>query len=520
LEPSCGTGNFFGVLPESMEQSKLYGVELDSITGRIAKQLYQKANITIDGYERTRFQDNFFDVAVGNVPFGSYTVVDGEHKYDRDNFKIHDYFFAKTLDKVRPGGVVAFITSKGTLDKANPSVRQYLAQRAELLGAVRLPNNAFKGNAGTEVTTDIIFLQKREQLVDDIRPDWLEVSSNADGIPVNNYFNLHPEMVLGKMAYDKKMYGNENETACHPIEGANLEEQLRTALGQINGRIEERVIQTQEQTRNTIPANPDVRNFSYTLVDGELYYRENSRMYKPDLPASAVGRTKGMVELRDACRDLINAQMDGCDDAMLHNKQEILNDVYDRFVSRYGRVNDTANAKAFDEDSSYYLICGLENMDGNRRFIGKSDMFTKRTIMQNVVPTSVGTAQEALLLSISEKARVDMDYMMSLTGRTEEELFKELKGEIFRVPDIQSIMMSEGRSVETVYQTADEYLSGDVRLKLEIAKSYNWSKPDLDLEENIKALEAAQPVPLNATEIDVRLGSTWVPPRYVRQFIH
>ncbi len=517
LEPSCGIGNFFGVLPESMVQSKLYGVELDSITGRIARQLYQKADIKIDGYERTHFQDNFFDVAIGNVPFGSYRVVDGEHKYDKTDFRIHDYFFAKTLDKVRPGGVVAFITSKGTLDKANPSVRQYLAQRAELLGAVRLPNNAFKGNAGTEVTTDIIFLKKREQLIDDIRPLWVDVSPNTDGIPVNNYFNLHPSMILGKMVRDPKMYGNENETSCHPIEGADLAEQLKTALGRIQGRIEEREVKTQEEARATIPADPDVRNFSYTLVDGQLYYREDSIMYKPDLPATAVGRVKGMVELRDACHHLINVQMYGCNDNILRKNQEILNEVYDRFVSHYGRVNDPANARAFDDDSSYYLLCGLENMDGNRHFIGKSDMFTKRTIKQNIVPTSVGTAQEALLLSMSEKARVDMDYMMSLTGRTEEELVRELKGEIFRVPDLESVALGYGPE-KTVYQTADEYLSGDVRTKLLIAQNYAVHHPEY--EENVKALEASQPVPLTATEIDVRLGSTWVDPKYVRQFIH
>ena len=322
LEPSCGTGNFFGVLPESMERSKLYGVELDSITGRIAKQLYQKADIKIDGYERTKYPDNFFDVAVGNVPFGSYSVVDGEHKYNQENFRIHDYFFAKTLDKVRPGGVVAFITSKGTLDKANHSVRRYLAQRAELLGAVRLPNNAFKDNAGTQVTTDIVFLQKREKLVDDIQADWIYTRENKDGIRVNNYFANRPEMILGKMAKGKSLYGNDDETTCEPIEGANLQEQLHEALGKIQGRIEEREIQTQENVRESIPADPSVRNFSYTLVNNELYYRENSQMYKPDLPATAVSRAKGMVRVRDACREVINAQMDGCSDERLAELQK------------------------------------------------------------------------------------------------------------------------------------------------------------------------------------------------------
>ena len=515
LEPSCGTGNFFGVLPESMNQSKLYGVELDSITGRIARQLYQKADITIDGYERAKYPDNFFDVAIGNVPFGGYSVVDGEHKYNQENFRIHDYFFAKTLDKVRPGGVVAFITSKGTLDKVNPLVRNYLAQRAELLGAVRLPNNAFKSNAGTEVTADIIFLQKREKLVDDIQADWIYTRENEDGIRVNNYFANHPEMVLGKMVQDSRLYGNENETTCEPIEGVNLAEQLQEALGKIEGQIEEREIQTQENTRDTIPADPSVRNFSYTLVDGELYYRENSQMYKPDLPQSAINRAKGMVKVRDACRAVINAQMDGCSDETLSDLQGKLNREYDSFSRRFGRINDPQNARAFDEDSSYYLICGLENIDAHHNFLGKSDMFTKRTIQQDIVPTSVETAQEALLLSMSEKARVDMDYMSSLTGKTEEELFSELKGEIFKVPSQIPVGGTERRAE---YQTADEYLSGNVRQKLMMAKFFSEDNPEFA--DNVKALEAAQPEPLKATEIDVRLGSTWVPPQYIEQFTH
>ena len=515
LEPSCGTGNFFGIIPESMNQSKLYGVELDSITGRIARQLYQKADITIDGYERAKYPDNFFDVSIGNVPFGSYSVVDGEHKYNQENFRIHDYFFAKTLDKVRPGGVVAFITSKGTLDKINPSVRNYLAQRAELLGAVRLPNNAFKSNAGTEVTADIIFLQKREKLVDDIQADWIYIRENEDGIRVNNYFAQHPEMILGKMVKDSRMYGNENETTCEPIEGADLAEQLHEALGKIEGRIEEREIQTQDNTRDTIPADPNVRNFSYTLVDGELYYRENSQMYKPDLPQSAINRAKGMVKVRDACRAVINAQMDGCSDETLAELQGKLNREYDSFSRRFGRINDSQNARAFDEDSSYYLICGLENIDAHHNFLGKSDMFTKRTIQQDIVPTSAETAQEALLLSMSEKARVDMDYMSSLTGKTEEELFSELKGEIFKVPSQTPVGGTESRAE---YQTADEYLSGNVRQKLMMAKYFAEDNPEFA--DNVKALEAAQPEQLKATEIDVRLGSTWVPPQYIEQFTH
>ena len=497
-----------------MEQSKLYGVELDSLTGRIARQLYQKADITIDGYERVKYPDNFFDVAIGNVPFGGYTLVDGEHKRERENLKIHDYFFAKTLDKVRPGGVVAFITSKGTLDKVNSSVREYLAQRAELLGAVRLPNNAFKSNAGTEVTADIIFLQKREKLVDDIQADWTRTGETEDGLRVNEYFIQHPDMILGRMVKDSRLYyGNENETTCEPVEGADLSEQLKTALSRIEGRINEQEIQTQEQTTETIPADPSVRNFSYTLVNGELYYRENSQMYKPDLPQSAINRAKGMVKVRDACRAVINAQMDGCSDETLSELQGKLTREYDIFSRKFGRINDAQNARAFDEDSSYYLICGLENMDAHHNFIGKSDMFTKRTIRQNIVPTSVETAQEALLLSISEKACVDMDYMGSLTGKTEAELFGELKGEIYRVPNVFG-----NETGRTEYQTADEYLSGDVRAKLNIARMF--AEHDPELVENVKALEAAQPEPLKATEIDVRLGSTWVPPQYVEQFMH
>jgi len=511
LEPACGTGNFFGLVPESMAGAKLYGVELDGITGRIARQLYQEADITVDGYERTRFPDNFFDAAVGNVPFGAYRVADP--KYDKHGFMIHDYFFAKTLDQVRPGGVVAFVTSKGTLDKANPSVRQYIAQRAELLGAVRLPNTAFKANAGTEVTTDILFLQKRDHIIDDIQPEWLHAFNNPEGVPVNNYFLQHPEMVLGTMAFDSSMYGNERETTCNPIEGADLAEQLHEAMGNIQGKISAREQEILEQYKETIPADPSVRNYSYTLVDGELYYRENSVMYKPDLPRTSIERARDMVGLRDLCRAVIDAQMTGASDEDLQVLQKDLDQAYDRFVRRHSRVNDAASARAFDEDSSYYLLCGLEILDEDRRFVGKSDMFTKRTIRQNVVPTSAGTPQEALLLSVSEKARVDMDYMASLTGRTEEELERELRGAIFRVPD--RVEPETGRAV---YQTADEYLSGNVREKLETARRYTEREPEL-FSSNVKVLKEAQPKPLTAAEIDVRLGATWVDPKYVQAFL-
>lgn len=509
LEPACGTGNFFGLVPESMAGAKLYGVELDGITGRIARQLYQKADITVDGYEKTRFPDNFFDAAVGNVPFGAYRVADP--KYDKHGFMIHDYFFAKTLDQVRPGGVVAFVTFKGTLDKTNPSVRQYIAQRAELLGAVRLPNTAFKANAGTEVTTDILFLQKRDHIIDDVQPEWLRTFNNVEGVPVNNYFLQHPEMMLGTMSFDSSMYGNERETTCNPIEGADLAEQLREAMGNIQGKISVREQEIREQYKETIPADPSVRNYSYTLVDGELYYRENSVMYKPDLPRTSMERAKDMVGLRDLCRAVIDAQIDGVSDEDLQVLQKDLNQAYDRFVRRHSRINDAASARAFDEDSSYYLLCALENLDEDRRFVGKSDMFTKRTIRQNVVPTSADTPQEALLLSISEKAHVDMDYMASLTGRTEEELVQELRGAIFRVPD--RVEPETGRAV---YQTADEYLSGNVREKLETARRYAEGEPEV-FGSNVKALEEAQPKPLTAAEIDVTRWGRARPTRWSLQ---
>ena len=439
LEPSCGTGVFFGVLPESMSQSKLYGVELDSLTGRIARQLYPNADITIDGFENTGFPDNFFDVAIGNVPFGQYKVLDREHRYDRENFNIHDFFFAKSIDKVRPGGIIAFITSKWTMDKANPAIRIHMAQRAALLGAVRLPNNAFKANAGTEVTADILFLQKRDAPVEDVRHEkWIPVRADSNGILVNDYFNLHPEMLLGTMV---KNTGYRNETECLPFEGRDLKELLETALSRTQGQFVEKKPQTKEQEQDSIPADPNVRNFSYTVVDGVLYYREDSVMNKP----------------RDACRAVIDVQLQSRDDAELRHCQARLNEVYDRFVSSYGRVNDPSNARAFDADSSYYLLCALENLDENRQFKSKSDMFAKRTIRQHIVPASVDTAQEALLLSVSETARVDLPYMSSLTGKTELELVQELQNEIFPVPGSDE------------YQTADEYLSGNVREKLEIA---------------------------------------------------
>ncbi len=511
LEPSCGIGNFFGVLPESMRQSKLYGVELDDLTGRIARQLYQNADITIDGFENTHFPDNFFDVAIGNVPFGSYRVTDSEHRYDRESFKIHDYFFSKAIDKVRPGGIIAFITSKWTLDKTNPSVREYLAKRAELLGAVRLPNNAFKANAGTEVTSDIIFLQKRDRLRDDIQSEeWLSVEPNFNGLPINHYFNQHPEMMLGTMVRESNPY-RDNDTACVPFTGTDLAKLLKETLWRIQGKITEGTTkapgQEKEGADKAVPADPNVRNFSYTIVDDELYYREDSIMVRPDLPTLALKRAKGMVELRNICRAVIDAQMEGYGDTSLRVLQGRLNEVYEDFVSRYGRINEPMNARAFDADSSYYLLCSLENLDENKKFISKADMFTKRTIRQNVVPTHAETAQEALLLSVSERACVDMPYMTSLTGKTREELLKELQGGIFLVPGTEE------------YQTADEYLSGNVRKKLEIAQLHNELSPGL-FDDNITALEKAQPALLAATEIDVRLGSTWIDPKYIQDFMY
>jgi N12 class adenine-specific DNA methylase len=505
LEPAMGVGNFFGLLPESMAASKLYGVELDSITGRIATLLYPKANITVSGFETTDRKD-FFDLAVGNVPFGSYKVSD--RAFDKHNFFIHDYFFAKTIDQVRPGGVIAFITSKGTMDKQNPEVRRYIAERAELMGAVRLPNNAFKANAGTEVTTDIIFLQKRDRPIE-VSDEWLHLSKTEDGIPINSYYAEHPEMVLGRMVYDSSMYGDEKETACLPIEGADLATQLSAALTNISGQYSEAELPELgegEEIDTSIPADPDVRNFSYTIVDGEVYYRNNSRMVRPDLNATAIERVKGMVELRDCVQRLIGQQLDGfVSDAAIRRTQDELNELYDRFSSKYGLINSRGNALAFADDSSYYLLCSLEVLDDDGAFSRKADMFTKRTIKPHQAVDSVDTASEALALSISEKARVDMDYMASLTGKTPEVLADELTGVVFRSP------------TNDVWQTADEYLSGNVRQKLrdaEVAAQQNDA-----FKVNVEALQAAQPKDLDASEIEVRLGATWIDKEYIQEFM-
>lgn len=520
LEPACGIGNFFGLVPESMAESKLYGVELDSVTGRIAKQLYQQANIAVQGFEDTSLPDSFFDLAVGNVPFGGYGVPD--KKYDKHKFLIHDYFFAKTLDKVRPGGIIAFITSKGTMDKQNPGVRRYLAQRAELLGAVRLPNNAFLANAGTEVTTDILFLQKRDRVID-IEPDWVHLSQTGDGVPVNQYFVLNPDMVLGTMAFDHRMYGNQKETTCNPYEDTDLAELLREAMENIHAEITEYELDELDED-TSIPADPSVRNFSYTVANGKLYYRENSRMNPVETSVTATGRIKGMIALRDCVRELIEYQTEDYSDEAIQAQQRRLNRLYDVFTAKYGLLNSRGNSMAFSDDSSYSLLCSLEILDEDGGLERKADMFTKRTIRQRTTVTHVDTATEALAISIAEKACVDMGYMQSLTGLSEEQLANDLRGVIFRSLGEQNPAQVPKAFFDIAhcpYVTADEYLSGNVRNKLRLARGLAEMRPDLagQIAENIKALEAIQPKDLDASEIDVRLGATWVPPDVIKDFI-
>ncbi len=502
LEPSCGVGNFFGMLPESMSQSRLYGVELDSITGRIARQLYPDAQIEITGFEKTNRKD-FFDVAVGNVPFGNYKVAD--RAFDKYGFLIHDYFLAKTLEQVRPGGVIAFITSKGTMDKASPDVRRYIAQRAELLGAIRLPNNAFKANAGTEVTSDILFLQKREHPID-IEPDWIHLGQTADGIPINSYFVDHPDMMLGRMQWDKSMYGNEKETTCEPIPGADLAQQLHAAVRNIDGEYKRmEVSETDINEGRTIPADPDVRNFSYALVNGQVYYRENSVMTRPVLNQTMQERVKGMIELRDCVRKLIDLQLTDGSDAEIRAQQEELGRLYDAFSAEYGIINGKANGRAFEGDSSYYLLCSLEILDEDRKLKRKADIFSKRTIRRRKPVTQVDTASEALAVSIGERAKVDLPFMARLTGKAEDEIVADLQGVIFLDP------------MEQTWQTADEYLSGNVRAKLRVAQTAAESDPSFAV--NVEALQAAQPKDLDASEIDVRLGTTWVDKAYIQRFM-
>lgn len=502
LEPSMGIGNFFGMLPETMRESHLYGVELDSLTGRIARLLYPKANITVDGYEKTTFPNDFFDAAVGNVPFGQYKVAD--KKYDKFNFLIHDYFFGKTLDQVRPGGVIAFVTSKGTMDKENPKVRKYIAQRAELLGAVRLPNTAFKANAGTEVTSDILFLQKRDRIVD-IEPDWVHLSQDKNGIAMNSYFVEHPEMVVGSMEMVSGPYGM--ESTCVPDDSLPFEEQLKKSLSFIEGSYEEIELEelNEELTVEVIPAVPEVKNFSYALINDRLYYRENSLMRLVEASEGMLERIKGMVAIRDCTQELIRLQLEDYPDEQIHSSQKQLNDLYDSFAKGYGRIYSQTNKRAFHQDSSYCLLCSLEKQDEEGNFLGKADMFTKRTIKKAEVVTSVDTASEALAVSLAEKAAIDFEYMSELSGKDKDTLIDELTGIIFKNP------LSEE------WETADAYLSGNVRNKLEAAETFAKNEPMYAV--NVEALKRVQPRELDASEIEVRIGATWIEPRFIEDFM-
>lgn len=502
LEPSCGVGNFIGMLPDSLEDCKLYGVELDSISGRIARQLYQKSTVAVQGYEDTNLPNSFFDVAVGNVPFGDFKVLD--KKYDKHKFLIHDYFFAKTLDKVRPGGVIAFITSKGTLDKENPSVRKYIAQRADLLGAIRLPNNTFKANAGTEVTSDIIFLQKRDSITD-IEPDWVYLGENDEGIKMNQYFIDNPEMILGNMEMISTRFGY--DSACIS-DGEKLEDKLERAISNIHAEVKEYELDDIGEEDNSIEADLSVRNFSYTLIDDKIYFRENSRMYPQELAMTTENRVKGLIEIRDCVRTLLEYQTEDYPDEDIKREQVKLNQLYDRFTKKYGLINSRGNNSAFSNDSSYYLLCSLEILDENGNLARKADMFTKRTIKPKTEITSVDNANDALIVSLSEKARVDITFMQKLCNMDMDKMLKDLEGEIFNVPEY-------GEPNQWV--TADEYLSGNVREKLKIAE--HFAETDERFNVNVKYLKEVQPKDLSASEISVRLGSTWIPPEDIKVFI-
>lgn len=506
LEPSMDIGNFFGVMPEQMQNnSSLYGVELDSITGRIAQKLYPGADITVAGFETTDRRD-FYDLAVGNVPFGNYRVTD--KPYDKLGFSIHNYFFAKTLDQVRAGGVVTFVTSRYTMDSKNSDARRYMAQRADFLGAIRLPNNAFRANAGTDVVSDIIFLQKRDHPID-IDPDWVYLGQTQDGITLNSYFVNHPEMILGELTTESTQYGKEESTVI-PIEGADLLQQLQDAIRNVGGRYQVLELTDSDdftKTGDTIPADPNVKNFSYAIVDDAIYFRENSIMRKAELSETATGRIKGMVELRTIVQELIDYQLQDYPDEAIAAKQRELNVAYDSFSIKYGLVNDRANAQAFSEDSSYYLLCSLENIDENGQLESKADMFTKRTIRPERTINSVDTPAEALAISIEERGLVDMPFMAELLGSPGQydEIITELRGVIFKDP------MTNG------WKTADEYLSGNVREKLKAARMAASSHTELSI--NVEALEKAQPKDLDASEIDVRLGATWIDKDYIQQFM-
>ena len=506
LEPSCGTGNFFGLLPESMQNSKLHGVEIDSLTGRIAKQLYQKANIAIEGFEKTNLPDDHFDVVLGNVPFGEIRVNDS--RYNAQKFLIHDYFFAKALDKVRAGGVVMFITSKGTMDKASPEVRKYIAQRAELLGAIRLPDNTFKANAGTEVTSDILILQKRDRVID-IEPDWVHLDTDENGVTMNRYFVEHPEMVLGEIKMENTRFGT-FEPVCKARKDIPLSELLSNAVQRINGEIPEldnRVDEISDEQELSVPADPNVRNFSFTLVDGRVYFRENDRMQPASVSMTAENRIKGLIQIRDCVRKLIEYQTEDYPEEMIRTEQENLNRLYDVYTAKYGLINSRGNYLAFASDESYFLLCSLEVLDDEGNFKRKADMFTKRTIKPHREITSVETASEALALSIGEKARVDLPYMEQLTGKTQAELVQDLQGVIFKVPNCEPVS----------YVAADEYLSGNVRNKLTVAELAAKNDPELAV--NVEALKKVIPKDLSAAEISVRLGATWIPQEDIQRFV-
>ena len=505
LEPSCGTGNFMGMLPDTLKDSKMYGIELDEISGKIAQQLYQKNSIAIKGYEEVTLPDSFFDVVIGNVPFDNFKISD--KRYDKNNFLVHDYFFAKSIDKLRPGGILAFITSKGTLDKENPNVRKYIAQRADLLGAIRLPNNTFIKNAGTKITTDIIFLQKRDSITD-IEPDWVYLTTDSNGIKMNSYFVDNPNMVCGNMKIVPTQYGP--KSTCEAKSNISLEEQLDKAIKNIQAEIKEYEFDDVEETEIdlSIPADFNVRNFSYTVVDNKIYYRENSRMYPQELPLTTQNRIKGLIEIRDCTRTLIELQTENYSDYEIKEEQDKLNNLYDKFTKKYGLINSRANASAFSNDSSFYLLCSLEILDENKELKSKADMFFKRTINPNREITKVDTAQEALVISLSEKAKVDFDYMKELTSLESEKIIEELKGQIFKVPSFDE---------EEIWVTADEYLSGDIREKLKVAKKF--AETDSSFEINVKYLKDSLPKELDASEISVRLGATWIPTEIIEEFM-
>lgn len=490
-----------GMLPEQLNECKMYGIELDTISGEIARQLYQKNTIAVKAYQDVELPESFFDVAVGNVPFDDLKPYD--KKYDKYKFVLHDYFFAKTLDKVRPNGIIAFITSKGTMDKKDESTRKYISQRAELIGAIRLPNDTFQKNAGTTVTTDIIFLKKRDK-VTDIDEEWIHLGTNENGIEMNNYFITHPEMILGNMEMISGRFGQ--ESACIPYSDRTLEIQLNEAIENLNAEIDDfQIDELLEDEEKTIPADPSVRNFSYTIVDNQVYYRENSLMYYQELPLTAISRIKGMIEIRDCVRNLIELQLEDYPNEDIKREQAKLNSLYDKFTKSYGLINSRANEKAFSEDDSYYLLCSLEIVDENKNFVRKADMFNKRTIKPRTPISKTDNSIDALISSISKRATVDLEYMSKLTGKTEEQLIKDLEGSIFKDPMLEK------------YVTADEYLSGNIREKLKIAKEFAENNPEYEI--NIKSLESVIPKDLSASEISVRLGATWIPPRYIEEFI-